>query len=371
MMTTFLSNTILFLFTVVMPMSMPMSMSMPMPASKTFDSKLPPFEIIDSIPRRSVITAAVAALLCNTSPPASAASTTVPATANLQCLKDLPPLANNEVRLFLSRHGETESNRLGSWRTTDDAQELNPIGELQAARLGQALALSDEHPHLFFHSPLQRARQTTIVAAAQYHFAADYYGYGTKRETVRVLHDLREIHMGSTAPADGDGNGGRTSIGPPSTVSSTYAAWAAGDIDRRQSPDGESMREILQRVSSALFHLQRAAAESPDRSVVAVSHSSFLRVLLATCCQEDLSEASRMVRLVNCGIDVLDLPVGFRWGGTARRIVSSSPLFGGPLSRAPVKYSLRVPCSTMARANEQRHLVGVQQVDCTIPYIDS
>jgi len=50
------------------------------------------------------------------------------------------------------------------------------------------------------------------------------------------------------------------------------------------------MREILQRVSYALFHLQCAAAKTLDQFFVAVSHSSFLYVLLTTCRQEDISE---------------------------------------------------------------------------------
>ena len=59
--------------------------------------------------------------------------------------------------------------------------ELNPIGELQAVKLGQALALSNEHPS-FFHSPLKHAKQTALIGTAQYHFVADYYDCKTKKE---------------------------------------------------------------------------------------------------------------------------------------------------------------------------------------------
>mmetsp|Transcript_63558 Transcript_63558/g.74437 ORF Transcript_63558/g.74437 Transcript_63558/m.74437 type:complete len:346 (+) Transcript_63558:162-1199(+) len=329
-------------------------LSLMTPTPETFDKKLPSIEV-GSIPRRSVI-AAVVALIVTDSLPAFASTTP---TAKLECLKDLPPLAKDKVRLFLSRHGETENNRLGLVQGSRIDAELNPIGELQAARLGQALALSNEHPPFFFHSPLKRAKQTALIGAAQYHFVADYYDYKTKKGTIQLLSDLKEIDFGTSVD-------GKSVESSKLLRDSAYTAWASGDIDTKMSADGESMREILQRASSSLYQLQRAASKNPGRSVVAVSHSSFLKVLLAVCQENNLLELRKTVQLENCCINVLDLPL-VRFGSTpSKRIISSSSVLGGPLSRAPSNYSLKIPQSIVVRINEKQHLFGLQQ-ECQVP----
>jgi len=330
-------------------------------ASNAFNIQQPTIKI-ESITRRSII-AGTAALVSIESSPVFASTTTTAtatatATANLECLKDLQPCAKDHVRLFFCRHGETEYNRLGLVQGSRIDADLNPIGELQAARLGQALALSTEHPPVFFHSPLHRTKQTTLIAAAQYKFAAEYYDYKIKKATIQVLSDLKEIDFGSST----EGKDVETS---KLSIASTYAAWAMGNIDVKMTADGESMREVLERVSKSLYQLQRAASKAPGRSVVAVSHSSFLRVLLATCQQTNLLDLRKTLKLGNCCINVLDLPL-IRVGSTpTQRITSSSPLLGGPLSLAPLNYSCQLPQSTVVRVNEQQHLVGVQK-ECQI-----
>lgn len=329
------------------------------PAQDIFDTKQPSPEV-DSILRRSFIAAAVASIVNDSHIPAYASPTP---TANLECLKDLPPLAKDKVRLFLCRHGETEINRLGLVQGSKIDAELNPIGELQAARLGQALALSNEHPPAYFHSPLRRAKQTAVIAAAQYHVAADYYDYQTKKETVQVLSDLREIEFGISFDDE--------SIETRNlALSSTYAAWASGNIDKKLSTDGESMRDILQRVSNSLYQMQRAASNNPDRSIIAVSHSSFLRVILAICEQKDILTPFKTMQLANCCINVVDLPLA-RFGLAPTRRITSSTLLGEPLSHTLTKFNVQVEKSTVVRLSEQQHLFGVQQVDCTIPNIES
>merc|ERR1711957_1037919 len=106
---------------------------------------------------------------------------------------------------------------------------------------------------------------------------------------VRELPDLREIDFGTPSVDPSltpGGNGGGGDKDRLSAISSTYDAWAEGNIDYRMAPDGESMRDILQRISNVLATLQRAASESPERSVVVVSHAGFLSVLVAVCQQQ-------------------------------------------------------------------------------------
>mmetsp|Transcript_16418 Transcript_16418/g.37999 ORF Transcript_16418/g.37999 Transcript_16418/m.37999 type:complete len:222 (-) Transcript_16418:495-1160(-) len=69
---------------------------------------------------------------------------------DLDCLKDLPPIPNDCIRIFLCRHGQTENNRLRIVQGARVDPPLNINGNAQATNLGFALARADPKPQLFF-----------------------------------------------------------------------------------------------------------------------------------------------------------------------------------------------------------------------------
>ena len=92
-------------------------------------------------------------------------------------------------------------------------------------------------------------------------------------------------------------------------------------------------------------------AKASNGCVAAVSHSTFLRILLGLVLDESLLEsATRKVQ--NGGVTVIDVP-----RKTKTRSLGSKPkLLGGPLSQAPRDFKLDVPVCKVIRINESRHL---------------
>ena len=93
------------------------------------------------------------------------------------------------------------------------------------------------------------------------------------------------------------------------------------------------------------------AAKGSGGSVAAVTHSRYIRMLLAVVLDESLAE-SIASQQANCCINVLDMKAD----GSHREAGPKSPLVGGPLSFAPEDFSLLVPAGNAIRVNECRHL---------------
>ena len=87
---------------------------------------------------------------------------------------------------------------------------------------------------------------------------------------------------------------------------------------------------------------------------MAVSHSTYLRMLLAVLLNIPLAQAATLT-LINGCINVVD----FKKDGRTRVIASKSRIFGGPFSQAPSDFKLAVPRGDVVRVNEDRHLVGL------------
>lgn len=96
------------------------------------------------------------------------------------------------------------------------------------------------------------------------------------------------------------------------------------------------------------------AAKSPSKCIAAISHSMFLRMMLACLLDITLFQAS-IIEQHNACVNVVDFntkeePV-FR--------TAKSTLLGGGLSLAPPDFCLRLPAGTILRMNEKRHLQGL------------
>ena len=163
---------------------------------------------------------------------------------------------NSATRIIAVRHGET------AWNVDTRIQgqldiALNPRGEWQAERVGQALA--DEPVARVYSSDLQRAHATARAIARHNCHVAD--------ATVHLHPGLRERAFGKF-----EGH----------TYAHIEASWPAESLRWRQrEPDfapegGETPVQLMDRVAQTVHHL---AAQHPGEQIVLVAHGGVLDML--------------------------------------------------------------------------------------------
>jgi broad specificity phosphatase PhoE len=119
-----------------------------------------------------------------------------------------------------------------------------------------------------------------------------------------------------------------------------------------------STTQVLRRVDASLAALLEGAAAAESRCVAAVSHSAFLRVVLATILDVSLAEATLALKFGNAGVTVVDVDAGYvdvlgQGGGLVA--------IGDPRTK---RQDMAVPAATRThyrtlRINETRHLQGL------------
>lgn len=152
------------------------------------------------------------------------------------------------MRLYLVRHGETESNRRGLALGQDDVP-LNEHGLWQAQRLGEALA--GKMLTAVYSSPLQRALSTASAIAAPHDLE------------VRVEERLIEMDVGE---ADG-----LTIPEVRSRYPDFLKMWASDEGPEQRMPGGESLVEVQERAWSAIEEM--ATRYGGEEEVAAVTHN--------------------------------------------------------------------------------------------------
>jgi len=282
------------------------------------------------------------------------------ALGDVDSLSDLPEVEDGCVRIFFCRHGQTENNRLRKVQGARVDPPINENGQQQACNLGKALSYVDPKPNLFFCSNLQRARLTAEIAAAEI----------DRQIKVQQLDSLAEVDFGPIAE-------GKPVALAKAGMQATYASWAMGNLDFRPQEGGESGREVsdisrewsvqqlfvlvsshcdcrwqvMQRAIDSITTLTSVASKSANRSCVAVTHSTFLRILLALALDIPLLDAASM-SVVNGGVSVIDVPLDLK----TRRMGKNSKVFIGGNFR---NIGLEVPICRVVRINETRHLPTV------------
>ena len=253
------------------------------------------------------------------------------ANGNFDCLLNLPPITPGCVRLYLCRHGQTEFNR---WHKVQGARidpPINENGREQAKRLGLAVSKlitnRDTFPHCAVHSTLCRARETAevVTATALSHLKDD--------SPIKVygLPSLKEVDFGSLEGMTDSDNTFRMAM------TKTYANWSIGNIDSRTGDGGESGREVLQRAVKSLDELAKLAVSSSSSSILAVSHSTYLRILLSMVSDKPLAE-SALWKIENGSVNIVDVNVEHK-----RQMITS----------------IDMPQAHLIRLNEVRHLQGI------------
>lgn len=156
----------------------------------------------------------------------------------LDCLKDLPPISDDSIRLYLCRHGQTENNRLRIVQGARVDPPVNVNGKAQATNLGLALERADPKPELFFSSALLRAKMTAEIAA---NAEIDSYSNSSRNRVVpRQLSALAEIDFGPVAD-------GQPISAVQDKMTQAYTKWAMGDVDYRPEGGGDNGREVRNR----------------------------------------------------------------------------------------------------------------------------
>lgn len=158
---------------------------------------------------------------------------------DLDCLKDLPPIEDGYIRLYLCRHGQTENNRLRIVQGARVDPPVNINGEAQATNLGLALGRADPKPELFFSSSLLRARMTAEIAAN-----ANLPASSIDRIKPKELSSMAEIDFGPVAD-------GQPISAVQDKMMKAYTEWAMGNVDFRPEGGGDNGREVRQRPAAA------------------------------------------------------------------------------------------------------------------------
>lgn len=182
-------------------------------------------------------------------------------------------------RLFLVRHGETDSNRDGLALGRADPP-LNDLGVQQAERL--AASLGRAQLVAVYSSPLIRARQTAEPIAER------------SGLDVRVDESLIEMDVGELDGLDF------------ATVRERYPEfiekWLSDDGPDEPMPGGESLSAVADRAMSFLESVGRAEG---DGAVCAVTHNFVILALLSRVLGMRLSGFRRLRHSV-AGISVLE-----------------------------------------------------------------
>eukprot|EP00970_Alexandrium_tamarense_P008802 scaffold1700_cov181-Alexandrium_tamarense.AAC.4 len=283
-------------------------------------------------------------------------TTTISCGGNFDGLLDLPRITPGCARLYLCRHGQTENNRLHLVQGARVDPSINNNGVEQATRLGMSISRlaeanggdvgKDAIPTLVAHSRMRRARET-----AQ---ALTYAATSASLKVIGIETSLGEVDFGELEGTDAKK--------ARMEMMSTFASWSIGDIDRRLS-GGESGREVLERAITALEKLSHTAATSTSSSsMLAVSHSTYLKVLLSLINDTPLAQ-SAFWKIQNGSINVVDVNIN----GKTREVTFKSGIFGGGrglglLPRGGTKdkrLKLIMPEAYLIRTNEVRHLDGM------------
>ena len=211
--------------------------------------------------------------------------------AMIDSLADLPQLGVGSSRLFLCRHGETNSNAQSLLQGSGVDAPLNDVGRTQAWAL--ARSLSTIEMDTVASSTLSRAVETAdLVASCQ-------LGAGAAPER-QSYSGLGEMFYGTLE--------GLPIADTRDELKRLSDAWAAGDTSVAVGGDGESPDELLQRARATLWRDGLLGSRDAGRQVAVVAHSTFNRAVLAEATGQPLGQMFSIPQDNAC-VNVLDLDV--------------------------------------------------------------
>lgn len=191
------------------------------------------------------------------------------------------------TRLFIVRHGETESNRKGLALGRADVP-LNDLGREQAARLADALAI--EPITAVYSSPLSRTRATAKQIS-------DALGLEVQTNDLLVEMDVGELDGLDFAEVR-------------ERYPGFIETWLSNDGPEQPMPGGESLRDVSERSSRFLAFV---ADEHEGETVCGVTHNFVILTMLANVMGVGLASFRRLRHAV-AAVSVLE------WDGKLWRV---------------------------------------------------
>jgi broad specificity phosphatase PhoE len=168
------------------------------------------------------------------------------------------------VRLFLVRHGETESNRLGLTLGRADVP-LNEHGRWQAQRLAGALAA--EPLAAIYSSPLSRTRDTAAAIAREHDLE------------VQIEPGLTEMDIGETE--------GLPFAELRARFPGLLETWASPQGPTHPMPGGERLIDVRARAWECI---QAVTSRHPEEAACAVTHNFVILSLLTVTLGVELAD---------------------------------------------------------------------------------
>lgn len=166
------------------------------------------------------------------------------------------------MKLFLTRHGQTDWNTAGRYQGQSDTP-LNETGLHQAEQI--AKRLSKETIHAIYSSDLSRAANTAQTIA-------DFHSLKVKKDS-----RWRELSFGDWE--------GMTYKEMSAHSPELFEAWMKDPLTI-STPNGETLAQLAERVQAAFEEIKR---EHKDQTVLVVAHSGSLQSLLAVTLGVDLN----------------------------------------------------------------------------------
>ena len=182
--------------------------------------------------------------------------------------------------LIFVRHGESALHQNGNLFCGDLDPPLSPLGMEQAASARAALRRVAPRPDLVWVSPRARALQTVERAMPGAPFD--------------VVDDLREISFGRWE--------GLTKDEARAVAPEAFDAWDR-DCYLHGAPAGESGQAARPRLERVIDRL----LEEPGRTVVAFSHTMYLRFLVSLLVGIPPGDVRRRLEIAMAGVGVVEL----------------------------------------------------------------
>jgi len=182
------------------------------------------------------------------------------------------------TKIFLVRHGETAWNNQLRYQGHSDIP-LSEKGRAQARALSHKLA--GETFNAFYASDLTRARETAEIIAQPHGLP------------VITKSQLRETKFGAWE--------GLKYSEIMERYPEVLASWTTDPLSTR-IPDGESLRDVAERVMAGLAEI---IENHPEERVVIAAHGGTIRIILASILHMDLNQYWRL-RQDNTALNIVD-----------------------------------------------------------------
>ena len=186
------------------------------------------------------------------------------------------------TRIFLTRHGQTVTNKEGRFCGHSETQ-LTTLGEQQARALGARLA--GEKLDACYTSDFSRAMHTAALVA------------GERRLAAHVDPDLRELHYGEWE-MERESDIRRRFPDQHKLMREEDPAW--------RPPGGETIAEVRARTAESF---ERIVAAQGGKRVLVVSHGTAINCMLSALLGMPESHVFR-IDIANCGLTEIDVRAG-------------------------------------------------------------